>query len=178
MKKFLRITGISLLVLLIVYLVLCAVAPPMAVEKSVVINAKDSVIFSKIGDFKQWHSWSPWEEADAEITKNMTISGAPYTKGHDSNWKDKNGNTGRQIIEELTPYSYMKTALYFPAESKTPGYGEFNLSPDGNNTKVVWSMKGSMPFMMRGMGLLMGMNKMLGKTFDKGLNNLKRECEK
>jgi hypothetical protein len=178
MKKFLRITGISLLVIVIVYLVLCAVAPPMAVEKTIVINAKDSVIYSKFADFNQWTKWSPWEEQDPEITKNMTITGTPFTKGHESKWKDKNNTSGRQVIEELTPYSYMKTALYFPAESKTPGYGEFKLTPEGNGTKVTWSMKGSMPFLMRGMSMLMGMNKMLGKTFDKGLNNLKTECEK
>jgi hypothetical protein len=178
MKKFLRITGISLLVIVIVYLVLCAIAPPMSIEKSIVINAKDSLIFSKFGDFKQWDSWSPWSESDPAIPANSKYTGTPYTKGHQVEWVSKKEGSGRQVIEEITPYTYIKTALYFPAENTTPGYSEFKLADEGTGTKVTWNMKGNMPFMMRGMFMVMGVNKMLGKTFDKGLQNLKRECEK
>lgn len=178
MKKFLRITGISLLVIAIIYLVLCAVAPPMSAEKSIVINAKDSVIFTKFGDLKAWDSWSPWTEKDPQIPANSKYSGTPCTVGHEAQWKSKTQGNGRQVIVEITPYSYIKTALYFPEDTKTPGYSEFKLTSEGSGTKVTWSMKGSMPFMLRGIMLVIGMNKILGETFDRGLNNLKRECEK
>jgi len=178
MKKFLRITGISLLVILIVYLVLCAVAPPMAVEKSIVINAKDSVIFSKFADFKAWDSWSPWTEKDPQIPTNSKYTGEPFTKGHQAEWISESQGSGRQVIEEVTPYSYVKTALYFKPNDDKPGYSEFKLTPEGTGTKVTWSMKGSMPFVFRGLMMVIGMNKILSETFDRGLNNLKRECEK
>jgi hypothetical protein len=177
MKKFLRITGITLLVIAVVYLILCAVAPPFAIEKSIVINAKDSVIFSKFGDFKQWDTWSPWSEKDPSIKTNSKYTGVPYTKGHQVEWVSKSEGSGKQVIEEITPYTYIKTALYFQDPEK-PGYSEFKLAPEGTGTKVTWNMKGSVPFMMRGMMMVIGVNKMLGKIFDKGLNNLKRECEK
>lgn len=177
MKKFLKITGISLLVLVVIYLILCAVAPPFQIERSTVINAKDSIIFSKFGDFKAWDSWSPWTEKDPGITTSSIYTGTPYTKGHQVEWKSKSQGDGRQVIEEVTPYSYIKTALYFQPNNE-PGYSEFKLTPEGSGTKVIWNIKGKMPFMMRGMMMLMGMNKMLSKTFDRGLERLKADCEK
>ena len=177
MKKFLKITGITVLVLLLVYVILCAAAPPFAIEKSIVINAKDSLIFSKFGDFKQWESWSPWNERDPGIPASSKYSGTPYTKGHQVEWKSKKEGSGKQVIEEVKPYSYIKTALYFQPNNK-PGYSEFKLAPEGTGTKVTWNMKGSMPFYIRGLMMVMGVNKMLGKIFDKGLSNLKSECEK
>lgn len=178
MKKFLKVTGIILFVVVVTYLILCASAPQMAIEKSIVINAKDSVIFSKFGDFKQWDSWSPWTEKDPGIPANSKYSGTPYTKGHQVEWVSKSQGSGRQVVEEITPFSYIKTALYFQPNDSDPGYSEFKLSSEGSGTKVTWSMKGNVPFMMRGMFMVMGVNKMLGATFDKGLQNLKRDCEK
>lgn len=178
MKKFLKITGISLLVIIVIYVILCAVAPPFAIERSTVINAKDSVIFAKFGDFKAWDSWSPWTEKDPDIPKNSSYSGTPYTKGHQVEWKSESQGSGRQVIEDIKPYSYIKTALYFQPNDDEPGYSEFKLTPEGNGTKVTWSMKGKMPFMMRGMMMLMGVNKILTKTFDRGLERIKAECEK
>lgn len=178
MKKFLKISGITLLVLIVGYFVLCLIAPPLATEKSIVINAKDSVIFSKIGDFKQWDSWSPFTAKDPAIATNSVYTGTPYTKGHQCEWKSESQGSGRQVIEEIKPYSYIKTALYFRKEDKTPGYSEFKIAPAGAGCKVTWNMKGSVPFLFRGMGLLMGMNKMLGKMFDDGLKKLKSDCEK
>ena len=178
MKKFLRITGISLLIIVVVYLVLCLAAPSFYIEKTMVINAKDSVIFSKFGDFKQWSAWSPWSETDPTITTSSVYTGTPYTKGHQTEWKSKKHGNGRQVIEEITPYSYIKTALYFQGDKDHPGYSEFKLAPDGTGTKVTWNMKGSVPFLMKGMFMVMGVNKTLGGIFDRGLNNLKKECEK
>jgi hypothetical protein len=178
MKKFLKITGISLLSIVVIYIILCAVAPPFAVEKSIVINAKDSVIFSKFGDFKQWDSWSPWSQKDPGIKTNSVYSGTPYTKGHQVQWVSKSEGSGRQVIEEIKPYSYIKTALYFQPNEDQPGYSEFKLTSEGTSTKVTWSMKGKMPFLMKGMFMVMGVNKMLGKIFEDGLNNLKKDCEK
>ncbi len=178
MKKFLKITGLTILILVVVYVILCLAAPPMQVERSIVINAKDSVIWSKFGDFKQWDSWSPWTKKDPDITKNSTYTGTPYTKGHQVAWKSKSQGDGRQVIEDIKPYSYIKTALYFQPGDSNPGISEFKLAPEGNGTKVTWNMKGKMPFMFRGMGLVMGMNKMLAGMFDDGLSNLKTQCEK
>ncbi len=178
MKKFLKITGISLLVIVLIYLILCIAAPPMEVERSIVINAKDSVIFSKFGDFKQWDSWSPWTQNDPQIPANSVYTGTPYTKGHQVEWKSKKEGSGRQVIEEIKPYTYIKTALYFQPNDSDPGYSEFKLEPDGAGTKVTWNMKGKMPFLFKGIGVIMGMNKMLGGYFDRGLANLKKDCEK
>lgn len=177
MKKFLKVTGISLLIIVVVYVILCAVAPPFQIERSIVINAKDSVIFSKFGDFKAWDSWSPWTEKDPNISKTSVYTGTPYTKGHQVEWKSESQGSGRQVIEEITPYSYIKTALYFQPNNE-PGYSEFKLTPEGDATKVTWTIQGKMPFMLKGMMMVMGMNKKLGKIFERGLERMKAECEK
>src|SRR5688572_7795102 len=178
MKKFLKITGITLLLLVVVYLILCLTAPPLKVERSIVINASDSLIFSKYGNFKNWDSWSPWSKKDPGIPANSVYTGTPFTVGHQVEWKSKKEGSGRQVIEEIKPYSVIKTALYFQPNDNNPGHSEFTITPEGSGNKVTWKMQGEMPFMFKGMTVIFGMNKSLGKYFEDGLKSIKDECEK
>jgi len=50
-------------------------------------------------------------------------------------------------------------------------------TPEGNGTKVTWTMAGSNNFTGKAFGMLMNMDKMIGDDFDKGLAQLKAVSE-
>jgi hypothetical protein len=54
---------------------------------------------------------------------------------------------------------------------------EFVLEPDVSATRVTWTMKGPNLFMMKIMSIFVNMDRMMGKHFETGLNNLKKVAE-
>ncbi|MGL4810793.1 MAG: hypothetical protein ACRCXM_03370, partial [Beijerinckiaceae bacterium] len=48
----------------------------------------------------------------------------------------------------------------------------FTLTPEGEGTRVAWAMDGPQPFMAKLMGVVMNMDRMVGKDFEKGLATL------
>ena len=55
---------------------------------------------------------------------------------------------------------------------------EFTLDPVGASTLVTWRMHGTNAYFMKLMGVFVNMDKMMGKHFERGLDNLKIVCEK
>jgi hypothetical protein len=53
----------------------------------------------------------------------------------------------------------------------------FTFAPEGGGTKVTWTMDGTNNFMGKAMCMIMDMDAMLGKDFERGLANLKRVVE-
>jgi len=54
---------------------------------------------------------------------------------------------------------------------------EFTLEPSGTSTTVTWGMQGTNLFIMKLMGVAVSMDRMVGKHFDSGLDNLKSAAE-
>ncbi len=54
---------------------------------------------------------------------------------------------------------------------------DFTLRTEGSQTVVTWDMTGENNFMAKGFGLVMNMDKMVGKEFAEGLTNLKSVVE-
>jgi hypothetical protein len=55
---------------------------------------------------------------------------------------------------------------------------EFGLQPQGKATTVTWSMSGPMPFISKIMSVLVGMDQIIGRDFERGLAQLEAEAEK
>ena len=54
----------------------------------------------------------------------------------------------------------------------------FVLLPQGSATRVTWTMDGPNTFVSKLMSVFVSMDKMMGKDFDTGLNQLKSAAEK
>ena len=52
------------------------------------------------------------------------------------------------------------------------------MTPDGDGTKVNWTMTGPSPYVSKVMTVFVSMDRMIGKDFEKGLNNLKTAAER
>ncbi|HTE36653.1 MAG TPA: SRPBCC family protein [Reyranella sp.] len=147
------------------------------VKRSLDIRAPADRLFPQIADFNAWPAWSPYEKRDPAMKRRF--SGKPSGVGAIYEWDgNRNVGQGRMEILELTQPSKMRIDLQFMKPFKAHNVAEFTLEPRGQNTNVTWAMYGPVTFMSRVMGLFINMDKMIGKDFEAGLQNLKAIAEK
>ncbi len=176
--KFLKYLLYALVGIFVVYLVLCAAGPKkMEVSESMTMNASPAAIWEEIADFSKWNAWSPWHKLDPNM--KSTIVGNPGEVGHGQSWESTDGGVGKgsQKFSEVRTNEFLKSEMHFNGDTEHPAYAAFTLAPDGEGTKVTWSMDGETPFMFRGLSMVMGMNKMIAAEYQKGLGDLKKLVE-
>jgi uncharacterized protein YndB with AHSA1/START domain len=147
------------------------------VKRSLDIRAPADRLFPQIADFNAWSAWSPYEKRDPAMKRRF--SGKPSGVGAIYEWDgNRNVGQGRMEILESTPPSKVRIDLQFMKPFKAHNVAEFTLEPRGQNTNVTWAMYGPLTVMSRVMGLFINMDKMIGKDFEAGLQNLKAIAEK
>ncbi len=82
-----------------------------------------------------------------------------------------------EILEAAAP-SRIRIQITFSRPFEASNTVEFILAPAADGTRVGWAMSGRNPFMARVMRLFMDMDGMIGRDFELGLANLKREAER
>ena len=146
------------------------------IERSTSIKAAPATVYALIEDFHRWGGWSPWEKLDPAL--NRSFSGSPSGKGSIYEWQgNKKVGKGRMEIKEAVAPSRVKIQLDFFQPFEAHNTAEFILTPRGDSTDVTWAMYGPSPFIAKLMGLVMSMDKMVGKDFEKGLAAMKSEAE-
>lgn len=168
---------VILIVLIAVVLIYAATRPDdFIVSRSVSIKASADAIFPLINDFRRWPTWSPYEKLDPNMKR--TLLGAESGKGAAYAWEG-NGKAGkgRMEIVNSVPASLVSLKLDFEKPFRANNTVDFSLTPSGDNTTVIWAMRGSRPFIAKLMGLFMNFDTLIGKDFEVGLANLKRTTE-
>lgn len=162
---------------LAVVLVMASTKPDtFHVERSTTIKAPPAKIFPLIDDFHRWSSWSPWDRMDPAM--NRKHSGAPAGRGAVYEWQgNKKVGEGRMEIVDSVPSSRVVIKLDFVKPFEGHNVTEFKLAPDGGSTRVTWEMHGPAPFVSKLMQVFMSMDKMVGKDFERGLENMKAAAE-
>ena len=147
------------------------------VQRATRIQAPPEKIFALLSDFLQWPAWSPWEKLDPGMKR--THSGAPQGVGAIYAWEgnSKVGAGRMEIIGAQAP-SKLSIQLDFIRPFEGHNLTEYTLQTQGNITDVTWAMSGPSPFISKLMGLVVSMDKMIGKDFEAGLANLKAMAEK
>lgn len=143
--------------------------PKTYVEKSITITANVEKVKSIITDFNHWIHWSPWLilEPDAKVTVSEG--------GKKQEWDGTRIGAGMMtvIAEGDTEINYDLTFLK-PWKSKAKC--DFIVRKlDDNNTKLTWTMEGSLPFFMFFMKTMM--ERLIGMDYDRGLLMLKEYVE-
>jgi uncharacterized protein YndB with AHSA1/START domain len=171
--KWLAIVSIGLAALL--FLGGYALSPEFKAVRSVAINAPADRVFALIADPREWKRWSVWNRRDPAMA--VTYSGPPSGAGAAWEWKSKTEGDGKMTFTAAEPGKRVAYELYFPDFGTTSG-GDLLLTPEGNSTKVTWTMNGNMGSnpLFRWMALFG--DKMVGKDFEAGLANLKAIAEK
>lgn len=150
-----------------------------AVEREITINQPKDSVFNYVKLLKNQDNFSVWSQIDPKMKK--TFTGIDGTVGAISAWESDNENVGigEQEIKKITDGERIDFELRFkvPFESVATAYmtTEANAATE---TKVKWGFNGQMPYPMNLMLPFMGMDEMLGKDLQTGLDNLKGILEK
>ena len=174
----LKIVLLVVVVIIVGVLVFAATRPTnFVVTRTALINAPPEKLSGMVEDFHQWGAWSPWEKMDP--TMKRTYDGPAKGVGSSYAWvgNDKVGS-GSMRIEKVEPGREVVFGLHFVKPFKADNLGRFTFQPEGAGTKVVWSMEGKNPYIAKVMGLFFNMDKLIGKDFEAGLNNMKALAEK
>ena len=146
------------------------------VERSATIAAAPETVFEQLNDFHRWEAWSPWEKLDPAMKR--TFTGPESGRDAIYSWvgNDKVGE-GRMTITESEPDAHIGIRLEFIKPWTETCDVDFALSPEGEQTKVTWSMDGRHSYTSKVMCVFMDMDKMIGNDYEKGLDQLKHLAE-
>lgn len=173
MIKYIAIAiGLAVIVLLIV----AAMQPATYhVERTTTIAAAPQKIHPLVDDFHNWQQWSPWAHLDPNM--KVTYSGPPSGPGAVYEWEgnSKVGKGRMEILSAESTETSIKLDFLKPFESHTKS--NFILEPQGDATRVTWTLDGPNTSMSRVMGIFVSMDKMVGKDFESGLGKLKTAAE-
>ncbi len=169
-----------LLGLVLVIAVFCIVAafqpPTYRVERTRRIVALPSAVFPQVNTVKNWEVWNPWMEVDPAM--KLTYEGPASGVGASYSWKgNKEVGEGRMTITEIRPDELVKFKMEFFEPIAGVSQAEFVFKRQGDETDVVWSMSGEKNFLSKAFCIFVDMDKMIGASFEKGLESLKKTVE-
>ncbi|HZW90824.1 MAG TPA: SRPBCC family protein [Myxococcaceae bacterium] len=167
--------GIAALIIILVGIIYTR-GSTFRVERATRIEAPPDVVYALVSDFRAWDRWSPWAHLDPSM--KVTYGGTPSAIGSTMSWtgNDKVGE-GSMRITETKPPQALAMRLEFIKPMASVNRSDFTFKPDGTGTKVDWVMTGPLDFMGKGMDLFVGMDRMIGPDFEKGLASMRREAE-
>lgn len=145
------------------------------VERAIVIDAPRETVFALLCGYRQSPKWSPWAALDDNA--KFDSQGVEFGVGAKQSWTGHfwTVGSGREDIIEIRPLEMVKSHL--ERGVRGPATATFVLAPDGNGTRVTWSLdadSGARPI-GRYSGLLL--KRFAGSDVEKGLANLKRLAE-
>jgi uncharacterized protein YndB with AHSA1/START domain len=117
-------------------LIMGAMRPPnFSVVREAVLNAPPEKVFSKLSDFHNWSSWSPWEKMDPNMSRNFAGSasgvGAKYA------WTgNKKVGQGSMEITHAEPSRRVQLDLHFIKPFKADNVTEFTLTPESSGKLI------------------------------------------
>ena len=91
---------------------------------------------------------------------------------------NKEVGQGSMEIQESVPPSRIAINLDFLKPFEAHNRVDFTLEPQGEATRVSWSMRGPAPFISKVMHVFINMDNMVRRDFEAGLANLKAVAEK
>ncbi len=168
---------IVLLVVVAAFLGYAATRPDtFEVSRSAVIKAPPQRVFDIVNDFHQFAQWSPWQHLDPNM--QQTFSGPQNGIGSAIAWSgnDKAGQGSMKITEAQAP-AKIAVQLDFIKPFASTNTVDFAFAPEGDGTKVTWTMRGNSSFGVKVMSVFMSMDKTIGPDFERGLANLKTVAE-
>lgn len=160
--------------LLLLLVILALLAPrDYQVERSTIIDQSRPEVFNYLRFLKNQDEWSPWSMKDPEMKSELR--GTDGEVGAISAWDgNKDVGAGEQEILSIRENERIDSELRFfkPWRSTSDAY-MITEDYDHGQTKVRWGFKGKTPIPFNILMLFMNMDKMVGKDFEEGLENLK-----
>ena len=168
---------IGLVLLVIVFVVVVALRPDnFRVQRSATIAAPPATVFAYVNDLHKFQEWSPWARRDPN--SKIVFQGPDAGTGASFSWAgNKEVGEGAMTLTESKPAELVQFRLDFKKPFEASNTADFSFKPEGDKTVVTWGMSGKNNFVFKAVGLFMDCDKMIGKDFEAGLDNLKALAE-
>ncbi len=174
--KFVKILGIIIGLIVLVFVVLMIIAPREGhVERSIMIKADKQTVLDYAKSFKASKDWSPWMEKDPNV--KITLGGTDGAVASTYEWEGNDEvGAGKEEIKTITDSS-VTIDLNFkkPFESHANTY--FKVATVGDSTQLRWGFNTEYSALPAVICMFMDMDAMLGKDFDLGLSRIKKNVE-
>ncbi len=145
------------------------------VERSITMAAPPAAAFAQVNDFHAWSAWSPWEKLDPNMKRSF--DGAASGAGAKYAWQGNNEvGEGRMTIQLSEP-SKIAILIEFLKPFTATNTATFTFLPTAQGNKTTWAMDGTNNFLSKAFHLVMDMDEMIGKDFDRGLAGIKVAAE-
>ena len=169
--------AIAVAVVVVGLVVVVALQPKdYRVSRSATIAAPAPVAFALVNDFHNWAAWSPWATVDPAM--KQSFEGAPAGAGAAYTWSGtREVGEGRMTIVESRPPERVRVKLDFDKPLKGTSMAEFTFRSEGDRTVVTWSMTGEKSFVAKAIHLVLGVERIIGRQFEKGLAAMKTAAE-
>jgi len=161
-------------VILVLIIFLALIAPKnYHVFRSIKLDHAPEKVWPHLKFLKKQQEWSPWAKKDPNM--DLIFTGVDGEIGAVSHWKgNKDVGEGEQEITKIAEGERIEQDLRFfkPYKSQSDCYMTLK-EVEVNKSKVTWGFTGKNKFPMSIVMLFMSMDKMVGKDFEQGLQNLK-----
>lgn len=146
------------------------------VERRARIAAPADKVWPLVSELRAFNRWNPYERKDPLL--KSAYSGAASGVGSRYDWDSQEVGSGSLEITGQQPGRSVQMKLDFVKPFEAHNHAEFALqpTPDGA-TEVRWTMSGPANFLSKLMGVFIDMDKMIGRDFEDGLQNLKQLAE-
>ncbi|NOK32823.1 polyketide cyclase [Corallococcus exercitus] len=141
------------------------------IERNAHVAAPPATVFALINNLRRFDTWNPYR---SEPAPGVTQSFAGPDEGPGASFTYGGGKSGdgRMTIVESQPGARVVLKLEFFKPFEATNQAVFTLTPENGGTRVSWSMEGENTLLGKVMSLVVNMDTMLGKDFERGLANL------
>lgn len=146
------------------------------VERRLRIQAPPEQLWPLVSELRAFNRWNPYERKDPLIQGGYT--GPASGIGSRYAWQSSKVGEGSLEITGQQPGRAVQMKLEFLRPFEAHNQAEFTLraAADGA-TEVSWRMSGPANLMSKLMGLVMDVDRMVGRDFEDGLQNLRQIAE-
>lgn len=146
------------------------------VERRLRIAAPPEALWPLVAELRGFNRWNPYERKDPLLKSQY--GGAASGVGSRYAWESDKVGSGSLEITGQQPGRAVQLRLDFVKPFEAHNLAEFALQPTADGaTEVRWTMHGPANFMSKLMGVFIDMDKMVGRDFEDGLQNLRQLAE-
>lgn len=172
-----KILCIGFVAIVVILAIVIALQPSaFRITRSSAFDAPPGAVFEQVNNFHNWNEWSPWARMDPNA--RYTFTGPEVGPGSSLAWSGNNQvGEGRMTITDSRPDERVVMKLEFLKPFTATHAAEFTFTPEGEQTRMTWSMSGENNFLGKAMSLVMNCEKMIGGQFEQGFANLRSIVE-
>jgi len=146
------------------------------VERSIIINAPEDVVFYQVNDLQKMVKWNPWLAKDPRVQIEFGPKRAGI--GANYNWKSDHPEVGSGVYKILKsdPFNQIDTKIDF--FGKEAGAEQWSFASVNNGIKVSWNVEMSMGSSPIAKYQALMMDGVIGGDMESGLSQLRVICDK